>query len=260
MLPSTSLYSPFQRPFLQENCFCFRKSLTPQGKINLQHPLRINIASNVLQLKETEGCSTLHPLLSNPREIAIGGVWIFFLFVGSVSSVESLRELYHTFTIESSTSNRFEKIGAVVKKVFVDLVDLGGTCAYTIHWTHEAQLFSLGAYAPFVKGLGLGSSWIVNSIESGVSLYHIYREREAMLAERSIEGQEKHKQRCYFSLMKLIASTTMVAWTTLGICSMTLGMVFSPVFMTLLLGVSCLFSLAAYFYAWELGNYSICRL
>ncbi len=210
--------------------------------------------TNLFKTLNTQARSALHPLISNPGEILVGGMWSFFLAIGVASSIDSLRDLYENLTAESTASERFEKIGIAVKRAFVDVIGLAGTCAYTGHWAHEAQLISLPAYAPILRGLGLGSSLIINTIECGSSIYHIHREKEAILTESSAMEREKHKQRLCLYLMKLIGATTMVAWTALGIAALSWGLAMSPILMSALLGASCISSFAAFFYEWKLEN------
>jgi hypothetical protein len=222
----------------------------------LAQPVEVRIFNQInANGRAQKAASSLHPLLANPGEIIVGGMWSFCLVLYATISVDSLYKLYHACTVEHLPSEQFEKIGSAVKEAFVNLIGLAGTGAYTVYWAYEAKLISLGQYAPLFKGFGIGGSLIIGSIESGAAGYNIYKEKEAILAERSPAEREKHKQRLCLALMKLIGNVSMVAWAALGITTIAFGIAFSPILTTTILGIACLFSTAAYFYQWRLDNW-----
>ncbi len=195
----------------------------------------------------------LHPL-SDSGNLVEGGIWAGFWGLCALFSGISLYELYRELTIEHPASEKFAKIGKAVKTAFVDLISLGGATAYNIHWAHDVKMISLGQYAPLVKGLGYGSSLIINIVEGGWSIYNITIEKEAILKETSPEQQEKHKQRLCLSLMKLIGNISMVAWTALGIATLATGLAISPILMSALLIVGCVLPVVAFFYQRHIEN------
>jgi hypothetical protein len=192
--------------------------------------------------------------LQNPGNIAEGGMWAGFWGMCIAFSGMSLYQLYKELTIEHPASEKFTKIGKAVKTAFVDLISVGGATAYNIHWAHTVKMISLGQYAPLIKSLGYGSSLIINIVESGWSIYNIAIEKEAILKETSPEQQEKHKQRLFLSLMKLIGNISMIAWTTLGIVTITAGLVVSPILTSPLLLTGCVMSTVAFFYQRHIEN------
>jgi hypothetical protein len=192
--------------------------------------------------------------LYDPGNFVEGGIWAGFWGLCALFSGISLYELYHALTIEHSASEKFAKIGKVVKTAFVDLVSLGGTTAYNIHWAHEVKILSLGQYAPLIKSFGLGASLIVNIIEGGSSTYNIYAEQEAISKETLPEQREKHKQRLYLSFMKLIGNISIIAWAMLGIAAIAGDLAVSSIVMSTLLMTGCIFPIAAFFYQRHIEN------
>ncbi len=202
---------------------------------------------SALSFKKGIESINLHPL-SDPGNLVEGGVWASFWGLCALFSGTSLYGLYQELTIEHPVSEKFAKIGKAVKTAFIDLVSLGGATAYNVHWAHDVKIISLGQYAPLMKGLGYGSSLIINIIEGGWSIYNILSEKEAILNETSPEQQEKHKQRLCLSLMKLIGNVSMIAWAALNIATIAASVAVSSMLMSALLIAACVFHISVFFY------------
>jgi hypothetical protein len=203
--------------------------------------------------------TTLHPLLLDPIEMMMGAMWAFFGAIGAVCSIDSVNKLYQNCRVEQANTDRFRNIAIAFNRAMVDLVELGGTCAYTVHWLSEVKLISVTVGASFLRGVGGGCTLVANTLRSGAALYDIYCVKEAILAERRPAEREKHKQRLCLALMKLIGYVSMAAWAALGLSAAVLGATLSPLLisatLTTLLGVSCVFSGAALFYQWKLEGW-----
>jgi hypothetical protein len=200
--------------------------------------------------------SPFYRLLTDPVQLVLGGMWGTFIAIGAYSLVQKIQELKVEIAHDRSVVENYEKINQLAKKILVDLLGFVGSCSYTIHWAHQAQLLSLGQYAPIFRGLGLGSSLIINGVDSGAAIYQIYLEKEAIQAEPNAIEQEKHKQQLCLALMRLISNVSMVAWTALSAATIITGICLSPILMTAIIGISGIFSVAAYFYDMGIKNQS----
>lgn len=177
-----------------------------------------------------------------------GGIWAGFWGICAVFSGISLHELYNTLTAELPADEKFTKISTAVKTAFLDLVSLGGSTAYNLHWAHEAKILSLGQYAPLFKCLGYGASLVYNTVEGGWSFYNLFLERDEILKATHPREKQMHEHRLYLALMKVIGNVSTVAWTTLGIATAATGFVVSSPVTTSLLIVGCVFSIGSFFY------------
>jgi hypothetical protein len=189
----------------------------------------------------------VNPILESWNFIE-GGIWAGFWGLSSLFSGLSFYELYNVLTMEHPADKKFAKIGSAVKTALVDFISLGGATAYNVHWAHQVKILSLGLYAPLIKGLGCGASLIVNMVECGWSMYHVYTEKEGVLKCASAAEKERHRQRLCLSLIKVVGYISMIAWAALGIAIVASGSAVSPILMTTLLMVSGLFTFTAYFY------------
>ncbi len=214
-----------------------------------------NITRLFEQIQNPRGASSESPLVSTSINILSGGFWSFFLALYSICTVIDSHKLYTNCKVTPLPSDRLEKIGSVVKNIFVDLIGLGGTVAYTVHWAHEARFLSLGKHVTLLQSLGLGSTLITSVIDTGTSFYHIHKEKAAIANGHTPAERKEHKQRLCLNLMKLIGSVTMVAWTALGITTLTLSITFAPLFTGVLLAISGIFSTAAFLYQCKLDKW-----
>jgi hypothetical protein len=186
--------------------------------------------------------------LQETGNIIEGGIWAGFWGICAVFSGISLHELYKAFTVELPTDEKFVKIVTAVNRAFLDLVSLGGSTAYNLHWAHEAKILSLGQYAPLFKCLGYGASLVYNTVEAGSSFYNLIFERDQILNASHPHEKERHQNRLSLALMKLIGNVSLVAWAALGIATAATGFVVSsPVTISLLI-LGCVFSIGALFY------------
>lgn len=216
----------------------------------LSPPLADRIYTNV---KKGEALTTrirekLPSALATPCNVLFGGFWSFFIAVYSVSALVHAHKLYTTCKVTIEPKERFTKIGAAVKDVFVDLIGLGGTAAYTLDWAVEANLISLRKNLVQFRMLGFGASLITSVIESGASLYHIHREKQMIAHGQGPLEQEEHKERLFLECVKLAGHVTMVAYAALGLSALILGLAFNPLFTGGILGLSCLLTTAAFAY------------
>lgn len=227
---------------------------------NRSSPVQTTTSSLFAQVKkatvEMQGTalSSQSAWWTDPVEIVTGGIWSGLLVFSTYYAIDSLYELHTTLQIEHPAAARFEKIVFVVKKAFVDVISFCGTTAYTIYWAHQVKILSLGKYAPLLRGLELSTTVIVNGVEAGAEIYHIYIEKEAILAERSPVEEEKHKQRLCLALLKLVGRVSMLAWATLSVAAVASGIALSPILLTSLLGVSGIFTASAYFYEMKVND------
>ena len=194
----------------------------------------------LVSLNSVSSCEVEHLVEGGLRT----GFWgLYLLFSGT-----SLCDLYKALITEHSASEKFSKISSAVKTTFSDLASLCGVTAYNIYWAHEVKILSLGKYAQLVKGLGYGASMITSAAEGGWAIYNIHIETKEISKANSTDKKEKHQRQLRLSLMKLIGSISMIAWTALGIAMVATSLTISPLLMTALLATGCAFPCLAFFY------------
>lgn len=193
-------------------------------------------------------------LFNNPWAIAEGTLWAGFAGLSASIFVTSLSNLQRTLTLDHSVQENLQKIGSAVLKAFTDLMSLTSSIAYLARWADEAKVIGLGRYLPLVKNLCIGTSLVINLVETGADLQSVWVEKEAIQKPGSLQEKEKHRQLLCHALIKLVGNVNMIAWAVLGIASLAGGLVVSPVWMTMTLGAGCLFGITAFFYKMHLDR------
>lgn len=90
-------------------------------------------------------------------------------------------------------------------------------------WAHEAQLLSLGAFAPIISALGFGTSSIVSSVKTWDNLCEFDRGIHRFNAARRPGERTKIALDQVEALLKIAFYTSIAAWGAFGALHATFG-------------------------------------
>ncbi len=195
----------------------------------------------------------LKPLFENPGELVEGGLWFGWWALSAYFTADSLYELYQCWSVEHPQQEKFAKIGLAVKNAFTSILTWMSSSLYAASWAVSAQIVNLGQYQSAIKYLSYKSSAVIYAIEGCFDLSQIWIHNQAVLNEQSPAEKEKHQKLMNYSAIRLISNVTMLAWSALGMASLS-GAVVSSALMTALLTAGFVIGIAAISYKIQLDK------